>query len=60
MIDAFETENELISVAEFIPGELYRYEQVNQWCGSGSKLDPYSASLWSRIFIPNMDPHNLK
>jgi hypothetical protein len=25
MIDAFETDNELISVAEYIPGELYRY-----------------------------------
>ena len=24
MLDAFETEKELISVAEFIPGELYR------------------------------------
>ena len=24
MIDAFETDNEVISVAEFVPGELFR------------------------------------
>ena len=33
---------------------------TNQCCGSGSKLDPYSATLWIRIRIPKTDPdpHN--
>ena len=27
-----------------------------QCCGSGSKLDPYSRTLWIQICIPNPDP----
>ena len=28
---------------------------ADQYCGSGSKLDPYSATLWIRMRIPNSD-----
>ena len=31
-----------------------------QYCGSGSKLDPYSATLWFWIRLPNTDPHKQK
>ena len=34
--------------------------RIQQLCGSGSKLDPYSSTFWIRIRIPNTDsdPHN--
>ena len=38
------------------PSLLAPLYTLNQCCGSGSKLDPYSATLWIRIRIRNTDP----
>jgi hypothetical protein len=42
------------------PDPYTTYEKKNQGCGSGSGLDPYSATFWIRIRIGNPDPGTRK
>ena len=50
----------LLSMAASILDSDKNWIRIQQLCGSGSKLDPYSSTFWIRIRIPNTDsdPHN--